>query len=238
VASLRADNQQLRAHLASISEQLGITLEDQSPSLTEIAHTMLKSDFSAPILTHDLRLTETNLMDLASPLKNKRFAKTVGYRDHLPQDICIKVHHALVLCFTTTSATKILPKVAWVRLGQGVWRPGLERDPETTFEEECALAGALLRDSSLAPSWWSVIMVFGNAEQQQLLPIGSGEVCGARLQRAGRWFGPGPTQMQGRTAHVHRQRPETWTTLGQYGEWIFCLVAPQPAQPQTGIASC
>lgn len=31
VASLRADNQQLRAHLLSISEQLGITLEDQSP---------------------------------------------------------------------------------------------------------------------------------------------------------------------------------------------------------------
>ena len=31
VAGLRADNQQLRAHLASISEQLGITLADQSP---------------------------------------------------------------------------------------------------------------------------------------------------------------------------------------------------------------
>ena len=31
VAQLRADNQQLRAHLASISEQLGITLEHQSP---------------------------------------------------------------------------------------------------------------------------------------------------------------------------------------------------------------
>lgn len=31
VASLRADNQQLRAHLLSISEQLGITLADQSP---------------------------------------------------------------------------------------------------------------------------------------------------------------------------------------------------------------
>lgn len=31
VAQLRADNQQLRAHLASISEQLGITLDDQSP---------------------------------------------------------------------------------------------------------------------------------------------------------------------------------------------------------------
>ena len=31
VASLRADNQQLRAHLTSISEQLGITLADQSP---------------------------------------------------------------------------------------------------------------------------------------------------------------------------------------------------------------
>ena len=31
VASLRADNQQLRAHITSISEQLGITLNDQSP---------------------------------------------------------------------------------------------------------------------------------------------------------------------------------------------------------------
>jgi hypothetical protein len=31
VASLRADNQQLRAHVLSISEQLGITLDDKSP---------------------------------------------------------------------------------------------------------------------------------------------------------------------------------------------------------------
>jgi hypothetical protein len=31
VASLRADNLQLRAHITSISEQLGITLADQSP---------------------------------------------------------------------------------------------------------------------------------------------------------------------------------------------------------------
>ena len=31
VASLRADNRQLHAHLANISEQLGITLEDKSP---------------------------------------------------------------------------------------------------------------------------------------------------------------------------------------------------------------
>ena len=31
VASLRADNQQLRAHVASISEQLGIAFEDNSP---------------------------------------------------------------------------------------------------------------------------------------------------------------------------------------------------------------
>ena len=31
VASLRADNQQLRTHIAHISEQLGITLDDKSP---------------------------------------------------------------------------------------------------------------------------------------------------------------------------------------------------------------
>ena len=32
---------------------------------------------------------------------------------------------------------------------------------------------------------------------------------------------------------------KTWTTLGQHGDWIFCLVRTSTeGKPQTGSASC
>ena len=87
-----------------------------------------------------------------------------------------------------------------------------------------------------------VIMAFGNAEQQKrFLPdIASGEV----------WWSQGYSEpgsgsdlasvkcraeRQGNTYLVNGQK--TWTTLGQYGEWIFCLVrTSNEGKPQTGIS--
>ena len=87
-----------------------------------------------------------------------------------------------------------------------------------------------------------VIMAFGNAEQQQrFLPgIASGEV----------WWSQGysepgsgsdlasvrtKAERQGNKYIVNGQK--AWTTLGQYGEWIFCLVrTSNEGKPQTGIS--
>ena len=36
---------------------------------------------------------------------------------------------------------------------------------------------------------------------------------------------------------LHRHRPQTWTTLAQHADWIFCLVHTDPAaKPQQGIS--
>jgi alkylation response protein AidB-like acyl-CoA dehydrogenase len=87
-----------------------------------------------------------------------------------------------------------------------------------------------------------VIMAFGNAEQQQrFLPgIASGDV----------WWSQGysepgsgsdlasvksKAERVGNKYIVNGQK--TWTTLGQYGEWIFCLVrTSNEGKPQTGIS--
>jgi alkylation response protein AidB-like acyl-CoA dehydrogenase len=59
------------------------------------------------------------------------------------------------------------------------------------------------------------------------------------LQRAGLGLGPGllktRAERKGDKYIVNGQK--TWTTLGQYGEWIFCLVRTSTeGKPQTGIS--
>jgi alkylation response protein AidB-like acyl-CoA dehydrogenase len=143
---------------------------------------------------------------------------------------------------------KILGKKGW--LGHG-WPkefggPGWNAVQKHLFEEECALAGAP-RVVPFGPVMVApVIMAFGNAEQQaRFLPgIGSGEVwwsqgysepgSGSDLAsvkcKAERVEGP-----DGGKYIVNGQK--TWTTLGQYGEWIFCLVrTSNDGKPQTGIS--
>lgn len=89
-----------------------------------------------------------------------------------------------------------------------------------------------------------VIMAFGSPEQQKrhLPGIASGEV----------WWSQGYSEpgsgsdlasvkcraeRQGDKYIVNGQK--TWTTLGQYGEWIFCLVRTSTeGKPQTGISFC
>ena len=87
-----------------------------------------------------------------------------------------------------------------------------------------------------------VIMAFGNAEQQQrFLPgIASGEVWwsqGYSEPGSGSDLASVKTraERQGNKYIVNGQK--TWTTLGQYGEWIFCLVRTSTeGKPQTGIS--
>jgi alkylation response protein AidB-like acyl-CoA dehydrogenase len=186
-------------------------------------------------------------MDLAFTPEEQTFREDIRawVKASLPADISHKVHNALRLSRDDHQRwAKILGAKGW--LGHG-WPkefggPGWNAIQKHLFEEECALAGAP-RVIPFGPVMVApVIMAFGNAEQQQrFLPgIGSGEV----------WWSQGysepgsgsdlaslkcKAERVGDKYIVNGQK--TWTTLGQYGEWIFCLVrTSSDGKPQTGIS--
>jgi alkylation response protein AidB-like acyl-CoA dehydrogenase len=186
-------------------------------------------------------------MDLAFTPEEQAFREEIRAWVHanLPADISHKVHNALRLSRDDMQRwAKILGKKGW--LGHA-WPkefggPGWNAVQKHLFEEECALAGAP-RVLPFGPVMVApVIMAFGNAEQQKrFLPgIASGEV----------WWSQGYSEpgagsdlasvkcraeRQGNQYIVNGQK--TWTTLGQYGEWIFCLVrTSNEGKPQTGIS--
>jgi len=165
--------------------------------------------------------------------------------EHLPKDISHKVHHALRLTRDDMQRwAKILGQQGWLGWGwpKQFGGPGWNAVQKHLFEEECALAGAP-RVAPFGPIMVApVIMAFGTPEQQRrFLPgIASGEV----------WWSQGYSEpgagsdlaslkcradRQGAKYIVNGQK--AWTTLGQYGEWIFCLVrTSHEGKPQTGIS--
>jgi len=186
-------------------------------------------------------------MDLAFTPEEQTFREDIRawVKASLPADISHKVHNALRLSRDDHQRwAKILGAKGW--LGHG-WPkefggPGWNAIQKHLFEEECALAGAP-RVVPFGPVMVApVIMAFGNAEQQQrFLPgIASGDV----------WWSQGysepgsgsdlaslkcKAERVGDKYIVNGQK--TWTTLGQYGEWIFCLVrTSSDGKPQTGIS--
>ena len=186
-------------------------------------------------------------MDLAFTPEEQTFREDIRAWVHgaLPLEISQKVRSALRLSRDDMQRwARILGKKGW--LGHG-WPkefggPGWNAIQKHLFEEECALAGAP-RVVPFGPVMVApVIMAFGNAEQQQrFLPgIASGDV----------WWSQGysepgagsdlaslkcKAERVGDKFIVNGQK--TWTTLGQYGEWIFCLVrTSSDGKPQTGIS--
>ncbi|MDC8770956.1 acyl-CoA dehydrogenase family protein [Roseateles albus] len=165
---------------------------------------------------------------------------------HLPADISAKVHQAQRLDKSDMQRwAKILGRQGWLGWAwpKQFGGPGWNAVQRHLFEEECALAGAP-RIVPFGPVMVApVIMAFGTPEQQQrFLPgIASGDVwwsqgysepgsgsdlasvkCKAERQASGSFL-------------VNGQK--TWTTLGQYGDWIFCLVRTDSmGKPQTGIS--
>jgi alkylation response protein AidB-like acyl-CoA dehydrogenase len=166
-------------------------------------------------------------------------------RANLPPEISHKVHNALRLTRDDMQRwAKILGARGWLGWGwpKAFGGPGWNAVQRHLFEEECALAGAP-RVVPFGPVMVApVIMAFGSPEQQQrFLPgIASGEV----------WWSQGysepgagsdlaslkcKAERRGDTYIVNGQK--TWTTLGQHGEWIFCLVrTSSEGKPQTGIS--
>ena len=186
-------------------------------------------------------------MDLAFTPEEQQFREDIRtwVGANLPTELAHKVHNALELTRDDMQRwAKILGKKGW--LGHA-WPkefggPGWNAVQKHLFEEECALAGAP-RVVPFGPVMVApVIMAFGNAEQQQrFLPgIASGEVWwsqGYSEPGSGSDLASVKTraERQGNTYLVNGQK--TWTTLGQYGEWIFCLVRTSTeGKPQTGIS--
>jgi alkylation response protein AidB-like acyl-CoA dehydrogenase len=164
---------------------------------------------------------------------------------NLPEDIAHKVRHALRLSKEDHQRwARILGARGWLAWGwpRQFGGPGWNGVQKHLFEEELALACAP-RVIPFGPVMVApVIMAFGTPEQQQrFLPgIASGEV----------WWSQGYSEpgsgsdlaslktradRKGDVYVVNGQK--TWTTLGQYGEWIFCLVrTSHEGKPQTGIS--
>jgi hypothetical protein len=164
---------------------------------------------------------------------------------NLPADISHKVHESLRLTRDDLQRwARILGRKGW--LGSG-WPkqfggPGWNAIQKHLFEEECALAGAP-RVPPFGPVMVApVIMAFGNREQQQrFLPgIASGDVWwsqGYSEPGAGSDLASLKCRAERRGDHYLVNGQKTWTTLGQYGEWIFCLVRTgSEGKPQMGIS--
>ena len=186
-------------------------------------------------------------MDLAFTPEEQKFREEVRawVRANLPQDIAHKVHNALHLTRDDMQRwAKILGKKGWLGYGwpKEFGGPGWSAVQKHLFEEECALAGAP-RIVPFGPVMVApVIMAFGSPEQQKrFLPgIASGEVWwsqGYSEPGSGSDLASLKTRAERKGDKFIVNGQKTWTTLAQYGEWIFCLVRTSTeGKPQTGIS--
>ncbi|MEG0151045.1 MAG: acyl-CoA dehydrogenase family protein [Comamonas sp.] len=186
-------------------------------------------------------------MDLAFTPEEQSFREEIRtwVRAHLPEDIAHKVRNDLHLTRDDLQRwAKILGKKGWLGYGwpKEFGGPGWSAIQKHLFEEECALA-CTPRIIPFGPVMVApVIMAYGTPEQhQRFLPgIASGEVWwsqGYSEPGSGSDLASVKTRAErvGDKYIVNGQK--TWTTLGQYGEWIFCLVrTSNEGKPQTGIS--
>ncbi|ALT77643.1 MULTISPECIES: acyl-CoA dehydrogenase family protein [unclassified Roseateles] len=164
---------------------------------------------------------------------------------NLPADISQKVQQAQRLNKDDLQRwAKILGAKGWHGWAwpKAFGGPGWNAVQRHLFEEECAMAGAP-RIVPFGPVMVApVIMAFGSREQQErhLPGIMSGEVWwsqGYSEPGSGSDLASVKTKAErvGDKYIVNGQK--TWTTLGQYGDWIFCLVRTDSSgKPQTGIS--
>ncbi len=164
---------------------------------------------------------------------------------NLPADISHKVHNALHLSREDQQRwARILGKKGWHGYAwpEAFGGPGWTAVQRHLFEEECALAGAP-RIVPFGPVMVApVIMAFGSREQQtrHLPGISSGDVWwsqGYSEPGSGSDLASLKCKAERRGDYYIVNGQKTWTTLGQYGEWIFCLVRTNSdGKPQTGIS--
>lgn len=165
--------------------------------------------------------------------------------DNLPTHLASKVRGGFRLTRDDMQGWfRILGKKGWhcgswpVEFGGQGWSPV----QKYLFEEECARAGAP-RVLSFGPFMVGpVIMKFGNSEQHKRFLPG---ICSGDVWWSQGYSEPGAgsdlvsvktrADRKGDVYIVNGQK--TWSTYGQYGDWIFCLVrTSQEGKPQNGIS--
>ena len=186
-------------------------------------------------------------MDLNFTAEELDFRRTIRewVAANLPPELSHKVHHAMRLTREDMQRwARILGRQGWLGWGwpKEFGGPGWNAVQRHLFEEECALAGAP-RVVPFGPVMVApVIMAFGTtAQQQRFLPgIASGDVWwsqGYSEPGSGSDLASLKTRAERRGDYYVVNGQKTWTTLGQYGEWIFCLVRTSTeGKPQTGIS--
>ena len=186
-------------------------------------------------------------MDLAFTPEEQAFREEIRtwVRANLPEDIAHKVRNDLHLTRDDMQRwAKILGKKGWLGYGwpSEFGGPGWTAVQKHLFEEECALA-CTPRIVPFGPVMVApVIMAYGTPEQhKRFLPgIASGEVWwsqGYSEPGSGSDLASVKTRAERAGDKYIVNGQKTWTTLGQYGEWIFCLVrTSNEGKPQTGIS--
>ena len=163
----------------------------------------------------------------------------------LPPDIQHKVLNGLILDRDDyVRWQKILHAKGW---SAPAWKKefggtGWNTVQQYIFEEECAAAGAPRTIPFGLKMVAPVIMQYGSpAQQQRFLP---------KILAADEWWCQGysepgagsdlasvKTRAERDGDHYIVNGQKTWTTQGQYADWIFCLVRTDPeAKPQRGIS--
>ena len=186
-------------------------------------------------------------MDLNFTAEESAFRQQVRsfMQENLPEDIRRKVLGGMIVERDDyVRWQRILHKQGW---GAAGWPtqfggPGWNATQQYIFEEESAAAGAPRAIPFGLKMVAPVIMAFGSPEQQQrYLP---------KILSAEEWWCQGYSEpgagsdlaslkmravREGDEYVVNGQK--TWTTLGQYADWIFCLVRTDAeAKPQRGIS--
>jgi alkylation response protein AidB-like acyl-CoA dehydrogenase len=186
-------------------------------------------------------------MDLNFTAEESAFRNEVRafFAGALPADIRHKVLNGLILESTDyVRWQKTLHAKGW---GGTSWPaefggPGWNPVQQYIFEEESAAAGAPRAIPFGLKMVAPVIMAFGSpAQQQRFLPrILSAEdwwCQGYSEPGAGSDLASLKTRAVREGDHYIVNGQKTWTTLGQYADWIFCLVRTDiEVKPQAGIS--
>jgi alkylation response protein AidB-like acyl-CoA dehydrogenase len=186
-------------------------------------------------------------MDLSFTPAEESFRDEVRsfVRDRLPAEIREKVESGSHLLRADYDAwQRILYERGW---GAPSWPvehggPGWTPVEQYLFELECTLAGAP-RSIPFGPKMVApVLMAFGNDAQRKrfLPPILSGAhwwCQGYSEPGAGSDLASLQTRAERAGSEYVVTGQKTWNTLGQYADWIFCLVrTAQTEKPQHGIS--
>jgi alkylation response protein AidB-like acyl-CoA dehydrogenase len=186
-------------------------------------------------------------MDLDYSVEENQFRAEVRsfLRDQLPNEIARKVHGGKRLAKDDfVRWQKILHAKGWGASSWPVARGGTGWSPvqQHIFDEECADAGAPMQLPFGLKMVAPVIMAFGNpAQQARFLPRivdGTDWWCqGYSEPGSGSDLASLKTRAVREGDHYVINGQKTWNTLGQYADWIFCLVRTSTeGRQQEGIS--